>query len=461
MKWQIPLVAVIIGLVLVLIFGLAWENPHRTSDFLYGYPFHWFEINPSGAYFLWTGFFVDMQLYSLLGLAVSFLMFTSKEKTKLTKVFVLSSLVFFCVGFLIIFPRGGPVYAAFLGALLAPLSAFTAMMIYGYYRLVRKRVAELPVRKVELKPTRAMAVSLIVLLSIGTADATLAFTQRDITDSETVEWSNSPPTLDTLVLTLEFTGDITAVNVDFENLEGKSFVLNVSATAKAEVLVSTDLIHISYGLFGTDKFVNGSIEVNVATANWPWYSSINSTCNLQIDPSIRTSLNMKTEKGKIITYTKPEIVLDSLNLETNDGEIQVSLAETTVLAGDISLIASTGNVTVSWNNVTVPEGVLSNVEATAEKVNLNLSQDQQLLGNATLKANATADDIGLHLTIYGIVSARIESNTTAGVVNVERQNGFSRTDALLQSDNFPSNSSLDIALFTTSGAINIDATHSP
>lgn len=446
---------------MVLIFGLSWSNPSGTSVFLRGYPFPWLEINPSGAYFLWTGFFVDLQLYSLLGLGVSFLMFTSREKKGLMKVFALSSLVLFCSYFFMTFSRGGPIAAAFVGALLAPISAFAVMMVYGYYRLVRIRVAELPVRKLELKPTRAMAISLIVLLSIVIVDSALVFMQRDIGDSGILERSFYPPTLDRLALTLEITGDVTSINVDFEDLAGKLFVLNVSATAEAEVLVFTDLIRTGYFFSSTDRVFNGTIWVNVATANWPWYSSINATCNLLIDPSIGTSLDVKTEKGKIVTNIESNPILDSLNLETNDGEIQVSLTEATVVAGDISLIASTGNITVSLSNVTVPEGVLSNIEATAEKVNLNLSQDQRLLGNATLKADATADDISLQLTIYGKVSARIESDTTTGVVNVERQNGFSGTNALLQSDNYPSKSNVDIAIQTTSGAINIDATYVP
>lgn len=158
MKWQIPLVTVAIGFLLLAVSCLNSDNPFPPGTDIYmGYPLFWlntsrslqipppsFEI-PSKINILWVGFIIDMLLYLLPGFAVSYLIFTLNERMILLK-FLISSAAAIFIGCLvaspILFGSQFPLNYLIISAFVAPLAAPVVTVIYGYYRLIRKHLSE-------------------------------------------------------------------------------------------------------------------------------------------------------------------------------------------------------------------------------------------------------------------------------------------------------------------------------
>jgi len=132
------------------------ENPYWEDELFYGYPFLWLETSKSlrvqfppipNKITILSGFFVDLLLYSSIGLVVSYMVFTLNENMRLMKFFVKSGAVFIVSLFLLGFPLTpsgptpgvGPIGMGFMLAvtLALPLTLFCTIA-YGYYRLFIK-----------------------------------------------------------------------------------------------------------------------------------------------------------------------------------------------------------------------------------------------------------------------------------------------------------------------------------
>jgi hypothetical protein len=134
-----------------------------------GYPFFWLNTSrslqvppppleiPATINILWVGFAIDMLIYSLPGLAASYLMFTLKENMRLLKFLVSSGAAIFFGSFVtsLFLIRAGVntvSSAMFTASVLTAFVTPTITAIYGYYRLIKKRVTE-PKREATTGPT--------------------------------------------------------------------------------------------------------------------------------------------------------------------------------------------------------------------------------------------------------------------------------------------------------------------
>ena len=139
------------GFATVMISGIFWENPFGTSDFLYGYPFQWLEITSSGVSILWVGFSVGMVLYSVVGFAVSYLVFTLGENMRHPRFFIKSGAVFFVgsyIAYVFLSAGQATLYGSphfIVGGELAFFISLgatpAATILYGYYKLFKKKKA--------------------------------------------------------------------------------------------------------------------------------------------------------------------------------------------------------------------------------------------------------------------------------------------------------------------------------
>ncbi len=155
-----------------------------------------------------------------------------------------------------------------------------------------------------------------------------------------------------------------------------------------------------------------------------------------------------------------------MSLEATTGGIEVHLAEDVVVSGDVSLSATTGGVQLSWDNVFPTEDVLVELAATTGGVDVDVKQDERLLGNITFEAEATTGGVNFAIDIQGDIGAKIDSRVTTGGIEIDRQVGFSLVysyadRAGLLSDNHPARSNFNVDLTTTTGGIDIDARYTP
>ena len=328
-------------------------------------------------------------------------------------------------------------------------------------------VAEPERRRKERRPIRILAIVLIAIIVIAAVVAAIAFLPLRTVGPVTRRMS-VPSKSGVNTLNLDLRADVAGVNIAFENLTGEwqspSIILNASATARVGVFVSPNFLERFMPVWH-DTTVGNVLTVKVRqdvdTVDWPRYSSLKVTFDIRIDPSMNTSLNVKTSTGGIVLDTQAGVVLNSLSLEATTGGVEANLVEDVVVAGDVSATTTTGGVEFFWDNMVVTKDVLVNVETTTGGVDVDVTQDEELLGNVTLKAEATTGGVDFAIDIRGDVGAKIESSVTTGGIDTDRQVGFSGPEALLQSSNYPAGSNFDVNLETTTGGIDIDAKYTP
>jgi len=305
----------------------------------------------------------------------------------------------------------------------------------------------------------AIIVVLTVLLVIAAVAAVLAFlpvTKVSVSQSCAVSYQ---PGVDTI--NVDFTADFADVNVAFEDLASKLVTLNVSATGRVGALVSPNVFDITFQNTTVDNVLTVAADVDTVDGGWLRHSWLRVTCDLRIDPSLNASLDIKTNTGRIVLDTQAGVVLNSLSLETITGGIKADLVEDVVVAGDVSFKATTGGVEFSWDNVIVENDILVNVETTTGGVDVGVKQDVGLPWNVTLIAEVTTGGIDFAIDIEGDIGAKIESSTTTGGIDVDRRVGFSGTQSLLLSDNYPASGNFNVDLETITGGIDIDAKYTP
>ncbi|MDH5795085.1 MAG: hypothetical protein OEZ24_03150, partial [Candidatus Bathyarchaeota archaeon] len=323
--------------------------------------------------------------------------------------------------------------------------------------------------RVQRRPIGTLAVLLIVLVfsaAVIVALASLPIRTLDYTRRHTVPyvWTG----VDTLNLVLS--ADVAGVDVSFERrtLMGDRLAVSIDVTATTRV-----------GVFGAPDFLNlisqTAIDSNVQTVTseieivepgWPPYFLTNVTCLIRIDPSLNTTLNIRTATGGIVVHTQAGVALNSLSLEATTGGIEINLAKDVVVSGDISLSATTGGIQFSWDNVFATKDVLVDLTTTTGGVDVDIKQDERLSGNITLKAEATTGGVNFAIDIQGDIGAKIDSLVTTGDIDIRRQAGFSLVysyadRAGLLSDNHPARNSFNVDLRTTTGGIDIDARYTP
>jgi len=334
--------------------------------------------------------------------------------------------------------------------------------------LVGPPVAEPERRRKERRPISSLALVLIALIVVATiiaAITAIAFLPVHTVGPATRRMS-VPSKSGVNILNLDLTADVAGVNIAFEDLTGEwqspSIILNASATARVGVFGSPDFLE-RYMPVWHDTTVGNVLTVTqeVDTVGWLGYSSLNVTVDIRIDPCMNTSLDVKTSTGGIALGTQAGVVLNSLSLEATTGGVEANLVEDVVVAGDVSVKTTTGGVKFSWNNVNVTNDVLVNAITITGGVDVDVTQDEGLLGNVTLRAEAVTGGVNFAIDIRGDVGAKIESSVTTGGIDIVRKVGFSSPEALLQSSNYPSGSNFDVGLKTTTGGINIDAKYTP
>jgi hypothetical protein len=261
-------------------------------------------------------------------------------------------------------------------------------------------------------------------------------------------------------LNLNFSADIAQVNVTFGHLEDKLVVLNVSATGSVGMFASPNVTNVALNYSFNDSALTVTSSVTT-TRIWSWSPWLKVVCDLTIDPSLKSSLDIKTSTGRLDMNTKAGVVLDSLKLEATTGEAEANLVKNTVVNGNILVKSVTGVARFTWDNVKASSNISVRTETTTGGIELNLVQNQSIPANVTWNAQTTTGGIDLNVGIHEDVAAEIVSTVTTGGIHVNDQTGFSGTKSPLRSTNYPASSNFNLDLKTTTGGININAEYTP
>jgi len=257
-------------------------------------------------------------------------------------------------------------------------------------------------------------------------------------------------------LNLNLSADIAQINVAFEDMTNKLIMFNVSATGGTGILAPSDILNVSFSDTYIGSVVTVTSQVHVDGV-FSWYPWLNLSCDVRINPSLTSSLNVKTSVGRIVMNTKARVVLNSLDLETTTGEIRANLAKDVAVSGNVSVRSTTGSVEFSWDNVRTSSNISVKTQTTTGGIRLNVIQNETMPANATMSAEAVTGGVRLNMAIHDSVGARIESTVTTGGINVHSQVGFDGAKSPLQSTNYPASGNFNVAIKTVTGGITLDA----
>jgi len=306
----------------------------------------------------------------------------------------------------------------------------------------------------------ALAIVLIAVLVSAVSIVTIVFLPVravDASESRDVLYQTG---LDTV--NFDFHSDVARIYVAFEDLDGKLVTLQMSIAGRVGVLAPSNLYDLSFEKTVIDNVLTVTSELNIVDLVWPSsLFGLNVTCDIRIDRSMNTSLNIKTSVGKIDMSTQSGVILNSLSLETTTGEVEAILAPGVIISGDVSIKSTTGRTKLNWNRVIVIKDSLIDVETTTGGVDVEIKQDDEINHTVTLNAEATTGGVNFNIDVQGTIGAKIRSSVSTGGINIERQVGFSGTESLLMSNNYPANNNFDVSLNTTTGGIDIDAKYTP
>jgi len=274
--------------------------------------------------------------------------------------------------------------------------------------------------------------------------------------------TNEVPKADVDNLFLEFHADVANVNVFFENLPANMAIVNV--TAEGNVGIFDDPNRAVNVTFSHQTANNSAIVVASVsrTTRWPiLLYNLNVNCDVYIDPSANLTLYVRSSVGNVVMDADTEVALQSLDLETTTGNIDVTLSKDVTVAELVSLKSTTGTIQFKMDEADVL-GVLGsgavNLQSTTGSVNVDLTATQRLSGNVTVNARTTTGSGNLRMAIDGDIGARIESDTTVGSITVDVKK-FSGNQTPLESDNYPAGNNFLVNLKTTTGGININAAY--
>jgi hypothetical protein len=308
------------------------------------------------------------------------------------------------------------------------------------------------------KPRSTLAIVLIVLLvsaSIIVAITFLPLRGVDVNESRSAPYQTGVDTM-----ALEFVADVARINVVFEDLDDNLVTLHLSILGNVGAFAPSSLYDLTFEKTVVDNVLTVTSELDVADLVWPLsFMNLNVTCDLRIDYTLNASINIKTSVGRIVVDTRSGTVLTATSLETTTGGVEATLAAGVILSGDISLMSTTGGVKLNWNNVLSTKDLLLGITSTTGGVDVDIKQDARLQHDVTLNTAVTTGGVDFTIDLQGAVGAKIESAVTTGGINIDRQIGFSGTNAQLQSDNYPTHSNFEAHLQTTTGGIKIDAKH--
>ena len=254
------------------------------------------------------------------------------------------------------------------------------------------------------------------------------------------------------------TADVATFNVTFDHLDGTVLTMNVTANGGVGLLAPSALLNVTmdHTRIGNAIFINARVER--AGAWWPWMGGINVVCDVRIDESLNLTLNVNTNVGRIVMVAPRGAILDSLDLETTTGEVEAILEQGVILNGPVRLQSTTGSSSLAWDNAKVAGDVAIDVKTTTGVVHTNITQNAPMHGNVKVNAETVTGSTNLELTIHSGVGALISSSTSFGGVNTNLT-GFSGNKSPWQSTNYPASSNFIIALKTTTGGTNIQATY--
>lgn len=264
---------------------------------------------------------------------------------------------------------------------------------------------------------------------------------------------DNSPNLNTI--NLNFETDIGQVNIIPLNTNN-NVLIHLLANGSRGIFGSTDIpIEITFENQTVGDILTVTSKVTVDN-RFSFRSAL--TCTIYVKPNLNLNLNITSHAGQVSFSVDKEAIIHSLNLHTNAGEVEANLQGNTTLAGNVSLTTNAGSVNFRMSEIEVDGNCTVNLNSNLGSVYADIAQTQTMQGNVEMNAATNAGSVNIGLEIDGGVGARIISHTNLGDIDTDLNN-FSGNETLVESNNYPAPSNIEITANTNLGGINIQATY--
>jgi hypothetical protein len=268
-------------------------------------------------------------------------------------------------------------------------------------------------------------------------------------------FADSNPNIDTVNLNL--VTDIGRVNIATMQQES-NIGIYVNANGSRGIMGGGSNIPVTITFDNQTTGNTLSVNSRVTIEN-AYTSRADVTCQIFVNPALKLNLNVTSTTGQVSFTADKATTIQSLNLQTTTGEVEANLQGNVTIAGDISLRTTTGAINYRMNENAVSGNHTIDLKSTTGSVTLDITETKTLSGNLQVNAAATTGSVNVGLIIDGGVSAKIASQKPA-LGNIHTNlNNFQGNNTLLQSNNYPSTSTIEINNTAVTGSININANY--
>lgn len=307
------------------------------------------------------------------------------------------------------------------------------------------------------KPMRndPLIVGVIVLIAILVAGVVVAALFSATYATVNISQSYRDDTVGISKLNFNLQSEALKINVSTQNAtQNNNFLVTLDGTASKGINGgSGSPIQVEFH----NDTIGNELTVTMKITQSSVYSRYNVECDIYVNPGIISNLNITSQAGQIsLTVDKPA-TFQSLNLQSQEGAVRANLDNVTI-AGNTTLRTQAGSVNLRINQVKVVGNNTVSLRANAGAVDMAITQTKTLEGNLRVNAATNLGSVNVNLVIDGDVAARLVSQTNLGNIHTDLQH-FSGNQSLIESDNYPAVSNIEIDSTTNLGNINLDAVY--
>ncbi|MCL2359247.1 zinc ribbon domain-containing protein [Candidatus Bathycorpusculum sp.] len=311
-----------------------------------------------------------------------------------------------------------------------------------------------------LKPNRKnhvllMAVGLMIILVLSATIAVFLAVPSGY-------WSFSKPYQDSApnvcTLNLNFETDIGEVNIISQKVGGNNLLLDVSGSGSGPSLEERPPVNVAFNNQTRGDVLDVSVKVTLEDTYLPM---AHLDCTIYVDPVLNLNLNVTSHNGKVSFLANQTTTIQSLRLQTINGEVNTHLGKDIVITGDIALKTSVGTVNYCMNETLITANCTLTLAATTGEINIDITQTRASQGNLLVDTETTTGAINIGLVIDGSIAAKVTSElpNTLGDINLHLNN-FIGAKTQVQSINYPATGNIEISNRVNSiGNINISANY--
>jgi hypothetical protein len=257
-------------------------------------------------------------------------------------------------------------------------------------------------------------------------------------------------------ISLRLNADAGEVQVIYTNLSGQAMNIHVTAKGAVGLLMDPNSISLNFvqNISAGTELVNASVIVKSQLLG---ASNLNLHCDIQIDNSMRSKLDLSTSAGSITVNSTNASAFDQVSLSAKAGAVTLLIAPNVSLYGNISLATNIGASVLGWQDPLVKQNI--NVAASTKTggVVLNMNQTIPMASTVSLNGSTEVGGVSLNLNMGGNVGASINSSAQIGGVHVSSKVGFTGTDSSLTSTNYPAQGNFRTTLKTNVGGVEVKA----